>query len=52
MVAYLIMTGARFRRESRGGHYREDYPMLSEEYALHTVQKAGEKLTTKKVNQE
>ena len=51
-VAYLIMTGARFRRESRGGHYREDYPMLSEEYALHTVQKAGEKLTTKKVNQE
>ena len=51
-VAYLIMTGARFRRESRGGHYREDYPMLSEEYALHTVQKAGEKFTTKKVNQE
>lgn len=51
-VAYLIMTGARFRRESRGGHYREDYPTLKEEYAVHTVQKKGEKLATKKVNEQ
>ena len=50
-VAYLIMTGARFRRESRGGHFREDYPMLKEEYALHTVQRKGEKLKTIGVNE-
>jgi L-aspartate oxidase len=49
-VAYLIMTGARFRRESRGGHYREDYPILKEEFALHTVQKKGESLSTMPVN--
>ena len=41
-VAYLIMTGARFRRESRGGHYREDYPMLSEEYAAYRPEGRGE----------
>jgi len=50
-VAYLIMTGARFRRESRGGHYREDYPVLKEEYTLHTVQRIGEKLSVKPVNE-
>ena len=51
IVAYLIMTGARFRRESRGGHYREDYPTLKEEFALHTVQQKGSKLKTIGVNE-
>ncbi len=50
-VAYLIMTGARFRRESRGGHYREDYPVLEEKFTLHTVQRIGEKLSVKSVNE-
>lgn len=49
-VAWLIMTGARFRRESRGGHYREDYPRLREEFAVHTVQSQGRKLYTIPVN--
>lgn len=51
-IAYLIMTGARFRRESRGGHYREDYPTLKEEFAVHTIQQKGHPLMTKKVNEE
>ena len=51
-VAQLIMTGARFRRESRGGHYREDYPTLREEFAVHTVQRMGEKLAVRKVNED
>ncbi len=51
-VAYLIMTGARFRKESRGGHYREDYPLLSEELTVHTVQRKGENLQTIPVNAE
>lgn len=51
-VAYLIMTAARFRRESRGGHYREDYPKLEEEFAVHTIQQLGHKLATKEVNSE
>ncbi|MDD6104273.1 MAG: L-aspartate oxidase [Bacteroidales bacterium] len=50
-VAFLIMTAARFRRESRGGHYREDYPTLNEEYAVHTIQRVSQPLTTKKVNE-
>ena len=51
-IAFLIMTGARFRRESRGGHYREDYPTLKEEFAVHTIQQKDKELKTKKVNEE
>lgn len=50
-VAFLIMTGARYRRESRGGHYREDYPTLKEEFTLHTVQKKGASLKTMPVGE-
>ncbi len=49
-VAYLIMSGARFRKESRGGHYREDYPNLKEDFTLHTVQLKDQPLSTMPVN--
>ena len=36
-VGYLILKSAAFRTESRGGHYRLDYPHTSEEWSKHTV---------------
>ena len=34
--AYLILKSAQFRQESRGGHYRGDYPETSDNWQAHT----------------
>lgn len=39
-IAYLILKGAAFRTESRGGHYRLDYPYTLKEWQAHTLVKA------------
>ena len=49
-VARLIMSPALLREESRGGHYREDFPCADEAYALHSVQRKGCQITTAPVN--
>ena len=38
-IAYLILTSAIFRTESRGGHYRTDYPQTSSDWRVHTLVK-------------
>lgn len=38
-VAYLILQSATFRTESRGGHYRTDYPETSQNWQVHTLVK-------------
>ncbi|MBW4668583.1 MAG: L-aspartate oxidase [Cyanomargarita calcarea GSE-NOS-MK-12-04C] len=36
-VAYLILKSAAFRTESRGGHYRLDYPQSISNWQVHTL---------------
>ncbi len=36
-VAYLILKSAIFRTESRGGHYRLDYPQPDPDWQVHTL---------------
>ncbi|WP_008313176.1 L-aspartate oxidase [Leptolyngbya sp. PCC 6406] len=36
-LAWLILRSAQFRTESRGGHYREDYPHPKETWQVHTL---------------
>ncbi|HEY9637496.1 MAG TPA: L-aspartate oxidase [Coleofasciculaceae cyanobacterium] len=36
-VAHLILTSASFRTESRGGHYRLDYPQPTPSWQVHTL---------------
>ncbi|MGI0483092.1 L-aspartate oxidase [Geminocystis sp. CENA526] len=38
-VAYLILKSALFREESRGGHYRLDYPTTLDRWSVHTLVK-------------
>ncbi|MBR8837625.1 MAG: hypothetical protein DSM106950_27370 [Stigonema ocellatum SAG 48.90 = DSM 106950] len=36
-IAYLILKSAAFRTESRGGHYRLDYPQPDPNWQVHTL---------------
>ncbi|WP_293112555.1 hypothetical protein [Moorena sp. SIO4G3] len=36
-VGYLILKSAAWRTESRGGHYRSDYPQTSDDWLFHTL---------------
>ena len=36
-IGYLILKSAAFRTESRGGHYRVDYPLTEPDWCNHTL---------------
>jgi L-aspartate oxidase len=36
-IGYLILKSAAFRTESRGGHYRLDYPLTDPGWCTHTL---------------
>ncbi len=38
-LAKLVATAALWREESRGGHYRNDFPDQKEEFRVHSIQK-------------
>lgn len=49
-VARLIIRSALYRKESRGGHYREDYPQADDTFLYHIVQQKGKEIRTLPVN--
>jgi len=40
-IAFLILKSAYFRTESRGGHYRLDFPETASDWQMHTVIQGG-----------
>ncbi len=41
----LVATAALWREESRGGHYRTDFPEPKEEWQRHSIQRLGSEIT-------
>lgn len=41
-IAWLILKSAAFRTESRGGHFRSDYPHTEPDWQVHTVVQAND----------
>lgn len=49
-VAHLILKSAAFRTESRGGHYRRDYPGPDPKWQVHTLVQGDRWYTSTPVN--
>ena len=45
-LATLIATGALWREESRGGHFRTDFPEQLEEWQFHSIQKLNSEISS------
>ena len=46
LVARLIIRSALYRQESRGGHFREDFPNTNDAYLYHIVQQKDKEIRT------
>ncbi|MDQ3798013.1 MAG: L-aspartate oxidase [Acidobacteriota bacterium] len=50
-LAMLVATAALWREESRGGHFRTDFPERSEKWRVHSIQKTGASISpAEKIN--
>ena len=50
-LARLVAAGALWREESRGGHFRTDFPEPEERFRVHSVQKLGAEISqSEKIN--
>jgi L-aspartate oxidase len=44
-LAILVARGAKWREESRGGHYRTDFPAQNGAFRVHSIQSLGSEVT-------
>jgi succinate dehydrogenase/fumarate reductase flavoprotein subunit len=44
-LAKLVAEAALWREESRGGHFRNDFPERDEKFRLHSIQKLGAEIS-------
>jgi L-aspartate oxidase len=50
-LAKLVATSALWREESRGGHFRSDFPERDEKFRVHSIQKLGAEINeSEKIN--
>lgn len=50
-LAKLVATSALWREESRGGHFRNDFPERDEKFRVHSIQKLGAEISSsEKIN--
>lgn len=47
-LATLVATAALWREESRGGHFRSDFPEQHDEFKVHSIQKTGDEISSAK----
>ncbi len=45
-LAKLVATSALWREESRGGHFRNDFPERDEKFRVHSIQKLGAEISS------
>lgn len=50
-LAIMVTRAALWREESRGGHFRSDFPETLEKWRVHSIQKQGEEISmSEKIN--
>jgi L-aspartate oxidase len=50
-LAKMVAAAALWREESRGGHYRNDFPERDEKFRVHSIQRRGAEISSsEKIN--